>query len=257
MKTLVAQRAQVKVCDNHVEMATEASKEVIRITNGAISSRGKCAIALSGGTTPQLLYDKLGSKAFSGQVNWGAVHFFVSDERCVPLNDKDSNFGNAQREFLSKIGVPAENLHPVKNPDKAPAKAALAYEKEIKEFFQLTDGEFPKFDLILLGMGPDGHCASLFPNTKALEEKQRICVENLVEKLQVTRITFSIPTINHARNVMFMVQGPEKSKVLKEVLVGDTVLYPVQHIMPEAGNLQWLLDKKAASDFLKSGAGSR
>lgn len=256
MRTLVAQRAQVKVCDNNVEMATEAAKEVIRITNGAIASRGKCTIALSGGSTPQLLYDKLSSKAFSSQVNWSNVHFFVSDERCVALADKESNFGNAQREFLSKIPVPVENLHPVKDPTKA--KAAVTYEKEIKGFFELADGEFPKFDLILLGMGPDGHCASLFPNTKALAETQKICVENLVDKLQTTRITFTFPTINEARNVMFMVQGPEKGKVLKEVLgAGDTLTYPAQHVVPEAGNLQWILDKKAAAEFMKSGAGSR
>lgn len=257
MKTLEAQRAQVKVCDSVEEFATEAAKEFVRIVNQALRANDRCSVALSGGSTPILLYDQLTSKKYMKEIDWSKVHFFASDERCVPLDDKESNFGNAQRKFLSKLSIPNENMHPVHLADKSPPEAATEYESQIKEFFGLDDGQFPQFDLVLLGMGPDGHCASLFPRTNALTEKRRIVIENRVDTVHAMRITFSFPAINHAKNVMFLVQGKEKSHVLGEVLLGDMMSYPVQHIDPIDGKLVWILDRTAAEDFLKTETGSR
>lgn len=251
MQKMVAHRAQVRVCENAAEMGAECAREFERIVNEAIAARGACSVALSGGSTPKLLYDRLISTEYINKVDWNKVHFFVSDERCVVLESHDSNFGNAQRQFLDHIQVPAENQHPPEGLDGAPAEAAEKYEEAIKQFFGLKDDEFPRFDLLLLGMGPDGHCASLFPNTPALKENKRIVVSNKVSGADVqNRITFTFPAINHARNIVFFVQGAEKSHVLGEVLSGDAESYPVQHVIPEDGHLEWILDKSAAHDFL-------
>jgi 6-phosphogluconolactonase len=252
MQKMVAHRAHVKVCETAHEMGVECAKEFERIINDAIAARGRCSVALSGGTTPSLLYKQLVSNEFIGKVDWTKVHFWVSDERCVALSDKESNFGNAQRQLLDLLDVPAENLHPPVDPENAPAEVAQAYEDAIKQFFELKEGEFPRFDLLLLGMGPDGHCASLFPNTPALKENKRIVVSNSVPGANIThRLTFTFPAINHARNIVFMVQGAEKSHVLGEVLGdSDTVSYPVQQILPDDGHLEWILDQSAAHDFV-------
>lgn len=252
MKTMVAQKAQIKVCDTTAEFAKEAAKEVVAIISDAIKANGRCTIALSGGSTPALLYEQLISPEFLKKVDWTKAHFFVGDERCVPIEDKESNFGNAERQFLSKLNLPPENLHPTSHQDTSPAEAAQAYEDLLVQFFGLKPGEYPRFDLILLGMGPDGHTASLFPTTKALKETKRLVVDNHVDKLQAMRLTFTFPLINHARNIIIMVQGTEKAHVIGEVLTGEVVSYPVQHVIPESGKLQWILDKNAAADFLKN-----
>jgi 6-phosphogluconolactonase len=253
MQKMAAHRAQVRVCENANEMGKECAKEFERIITEAIAARGHCTVALSGGTTPLLVYKELVSKEFIAKVDWHKCHFFVSDERCVPLDDKESNFGNAQRAFLDYLKLPEENLHPPGSLETTPVEAALTYEQEIKQFFELKEGEFPRFDLLLLGMGPDGHCASLFPNTPALKEAQRIVTSNRVVGADVpNRLTFTFPAINHARNIVFFVQGAEKSHVLGEVLAGDVITYPVQHVVPEDGHLEWILDKSAAADFLAS-----
>jgi 6-phosphogluconolactonase len=251
MQKMAAHKAQVRVCENALEMGKECAKEFERIINEAIAERGQCTVALSGGTTPLLVYKELVSKEFVSKVNWRKVHFFVSDERCVPLDSPESNFGNAQRAFLDHLNLADENLHAPPQIDSTPAEAALAYEEAIKLFFELKEGDWPRFDLLLLGMGPDGHCASLFPNTAALKETSRIVISNRVVGADVpNRITFTFPAINHARNIVFFVQGAEKSHVLGEVLAGDTISYPVQHVLPVDGHLEWILDKSAAADFM-------
>lgn len=254
MQKMVAHRAHVKVCETAAEMGVECAKEVERIINDAVASRGHCTVALSGGTTPALLYKQLVSKEYKNKVDWAKVHFWVSDERCVALSDKESNFGNAQRQFLDLLSLPAENLHPPVEPEGAPADVAMAYEEAMKQFFELKEGEFPRFDLLLLGMGPDGHCASLFPNTPALKETKRIVVSNSVPGANIAnRLTMTFPAINHARNIVFMVQGAEKSHVLGEVLgQSDTTAYPVQQVVPDDGHLEWILDQSAAHDFVSS-----
>lgn len=251
MKTLLANKAQLRVCDSVTEFATEAAREFVRIVDESIAARGRCSIALSGGSTPGLLYDRLLSADFKQKVDWSKVHFFVSDERCVPLEDEASNFGNAQRQLIAALSIPQENLHPVLTEDHTPTESAADYEEQLKEFFGLRDGQWPQFDLLLLGMGPDGHTASLFPKTKALTETRRLVVENFVDKLQAMRITFTFPSINHARNIIVLVQGKEKADVIREVFTDETVSYPVQQVKPITGKLEWILEKTAAEQLLK------
>jgi 6-phosphogluconolactonase len=225
-----------------------AAEEVIRDATNAVAQRGRFTIALSGGSTPKNLYTLIAANA-SANLPWDRMFFFWGDERHVSPDDPDSNYRMAKESFLSKVAIPAGNIFPVpaENPD-APA-AAEAYEQTLRKFFALAPGEFPRFDLILLGMGPDGHTASLFPETAALQEKSRLVVANWVEKLQTSRITFTLPVLNAARCVAFLVSGTDKAAVLHEVLEGNAPVekYPSKLVRPSDGRLIWFVDRAAAS----------
>jgi 6-phosphogluconolactonase len=225
-----------------------AAEEVLRDATTAVAQRGRFTIALSGGSTPKNLYTLIAANA-SANLPWDRMFFFWGDERHVPPDDPDSNYRMAKESFLSKVAIPAGNIFPVpaENPD-APA-AAEAYEQTLRKFFALAPGEFPRFDLILLGMGPDGHTASLFPETAALQEKSRLVVANWVEKLNASRITFTLPVLNAARCVAFLVSGTDKAAVLHEVLEGNAPAekYPSKLVRPSDGRLIWFVDRAAAS----------
>jgi 6-phosphogluconolactonase len=179
------------------------------------------------------------------------MFFFWGDERHVPPTDAESNYRMAQEAMLSKVPVPPANIFrvPSENPD-ASAVARL-YEETLRRFFELAPGKFPRFDLILLGMGPDGHTASLFPETEALHEKSRLVVANHVKKLATDRITFTLPVINAARQVAFLVSGADKAAVLHEVLEGNGPgeKYPSKLVRPSEGNLIWFIDTAAGSQL--------
>jgi 6-phosphogluconolactonase len=179
------------------------------------------------------------------------MFFFWSDERHVPPTDPDSNYGMAQEAMLSRVPVPAGNVFRVPAEKPEAADAALAYERILHQFFSLPAGEIPRFDLILLGLGPDGHTASLFPETAALAEKSRLVVGNWVEKLKTYRITFTVPVLNAARCVAFLVSGSEKASTVHEVLEGDAPAekYPAKLVRPADGELIWFLDRAAASEL--------
>ena len=182
---------------------------------------------------------------------WDKVFFFWGDERHVPPTDADSNFRMANETLLSKIAVPSRNIFriPAENPDAA--AAASEYEETLIKFFSLKPGEFPSFDLILLGMGPDGHTASLFPETAALQERSHLVVANWVEKLKTQRITLTLPVLNAARTVAFLVSGADKAEVLHEVLqgTGPAEKYPSKLVRPSDGRLIWFLDRASASEL--------
>ena len=200
--------------------------------------RGRFTIALSGGSTPKNLYTLIAANA-SASLPWSQVFFFFGDERHVPPTDEESNYRMANETLLSKVPVPPNNVFriPTENPDAS--AVAEAYEKTLQKFFTLQPGEFPRFDLILLGMGPDGHCASLFPETEALQEKSRLVVANWVEKLHTNRITLTLPVLNAARRVAFLVSGSDKAAVLHEVLESNAPgeKYPSKLVRPSDGKL--------------------
>lgn len=226
-----------------------AAEEVIHAAQEAVAHRGCFAIALSGGSTPKNLYTLLAANA--GSLPWQKMFFFWGDERHVPPTDAESNYRMAQEAMLSKVPVPPANIFrvPSENPD-ASAVARL-YEETLRRFFELAPGKFPRFDLILLGMGPDGHTASLFPETEALHEKSRLVVANHVKKLATDRITFTLPVINAARQVAFLVSGADKAAVLHEVLEGNGPgeKYPSKLVRPSEGNLIWFIDGAAGSQL--------
>jgi 6-phosphogluconolactonase len=227
-----------------------AAEEVIRTATDAVAQRGRFTIALSGGSTPKNLYTLIAANA-SATLPWNQMFFFWGDERHVPLDSPDSNYRMVKEALLSKVPIPPANIFPVpaENPDAA--AAAETYERTLQKFFVVAPGEFPRFDLILLGLGPDGHTASLFPETAALQEKSRLVVANWVETMGTSRITFTLPVLNAARCVAFLVSGTEKAAVLHEVLQGNAPpeRYPSKLVRPSDGKLIWFVDRAAASEL--------
>ena len=227
-----------------------AAEEVIRATTESVAQRGRFTIALSGGSTPKNLYTLIAANAGTS-VPWDQVFFFWGDERHVPPTDVESNYRMAEETILSKVPVPPANIFrvPTENPDAS--AVADAYEETLRKFFLLAPSEFPQFDLILLGMGPDGHTASLFPETAALQEKSRLFVANWVEKLHTHRLTLTLPVLNAARRVAFLVSGADKAPVLHEVLEGKAPgeKYPSKLVRPGDGKLIWFVDRAAASEL--------
>jgi 6-phosphogluconolactonase len=210
-------------------------------------------VALSGGSTPKKMFEILGTdERLRKQVGlgfWDYVHFFWSDERHVPPDHAESNYKLAYDSMLSPLGIREANIHRIKGELEDAGEAARQYEAEILRDFPASEGQLPKFDLIFLGMGPDGHTASLFPGTKALQEEKRLVVSNWVGKFNTERITMTAPLLNNAACVVFLVSGQDKALPVKAVLEGryEPEQLPAQLIRPESGKLTWLLDSAAAS----------
>jgi 6-phosphogluconolactonase len=249
-KVSLSSPAEVRVLTTPQELFAAAAEEVVHAANEAVAQRGRFTIALSGGSTPKSMFNLLATNARTS-LPWDRMFFFWGDERHVPPTDSESNYRMADESMLSKIPVPAGNVFRVmaENPDAA--AAAEAYEQTLRKFFHPQTEQVPGFDLILLGMGPDGHTASLFPGTAALQEKSRLVVANWVEKFKTSRITFTLPLLNAARCVMFLVSGTDKASALHAVLKGDAPgeQYPAKLVQPSEGSLIWLLDRAAASEL--------
>jgi 6-phosphogluconolactonase len=235
----------VEVLPTPAALFHAAAEEFNRLGRAAIAERGRFTVALSGGSTPRSLYSLL-AKDYAG-FPWGDTFLFFGDERHVPPDHPDSNYRMVNEALLSKVPVPASNVYRVtaENPDAN--AAALEYEDKLRKFFKLAPGEFPHFDLILLGLGPDGHTASLFPDSEGLKEQSRLVIANWVEKFNTHRITFTFPVLNHATDVMFLSSGENKADMVREILEGHHVPpFPAQQIEPE-GRLVWMLDQAAAA----------
>ena len=200
------------------------------------------SIALSGGSTPRALYELLASEKFANEIEWRRTLVFFGDERCVEPTDKESNFRMAHEALLSKIEIPEKNIFRMRG-EIEPQDAAAEYERLIKSAL----GENPRLDLILLGLGDDGHTASLFPESPALEEKEKLVVANFVEKLGAFRLTLTLPAINSAANAVFLVAGAGKAHALKKVLSNNTDDFPAARVKPEKGKCLFFLDESAAS----------
>lgn len=240
-------KRQIVPVATKADLAETAARLFVELANASIASKGTFYVALSGGSTPKAIYNRLAEPDLIAAVPWDKIHFFVSDERCVPTSSDESNYGNAERLLLSKVKVNSANLHPIIAAEGDAAVAAVAYEKLVKEIVPQGPDGFPRFDLIFLGMGPDGHTASLFPQTHAIGERERAVVENFVPKVNANRITFTFPLLNSAANVVFVVGGEDKAPVLVEILGENSVAYPSGNVMPTDGKLVWILDAAAAS----------
>lgn len=239
---------EIRVLTTPQELFEAAAEEVLRAAREAVEQRGRFTIALPGGSTPKSLFNLLATNART-VMPWDRTFFFWGDERHVPPTDPDSNYRMAEEAMLSKIPVAAGNVFRIPAENADAAAAAEAYEHTLRKFFQLAPGEFPIFDLILLGMGPDGHTASLFPGSAGLQEKTRLVIANWIDKLKTSRQTLTLPVLNAARCVAFLVSGTDKAAMLKTVLEEDAPAeqYPSKLIRPNDGKLIWLLDRAAAS----------
>jgi 6-phosphogluconolactonase len=227
------------------ELAEAAARDFVARAEEVINVRGRFAVVLAGGSTPKATYEAL-ARDYAGELDWSKVHVFFGDERTVHPDDEDSNYRMAHEALLSR--VPVGSVHRMRG-ELPPAEAAAAYEEELREFFG-PDG-VPAFDLILLGLGKDGHTASLFPETSALDMTDRWVVINPVLKLGTSRVTLTIPVINAAEAVTFLVAGEDKATALREVLEGDADprAYPAKFIRPEGGDLSWMVDRAAAGSL--------
>jgi 6-phosphogluconolactonase len=235
---------QLIVCSDLQELSRRAAELFVELAGQAISLRGCFAVALSGGSTPRALYSLLAEELFQDRVSWSKVHFFWGDERCVPPDHPQSNFRMAHDALLARIPAPPENIHRITTELEDPNQAAARYEDSLRHFFAART---PRFDLILLGMGEDGHVASLFANSLALKEENRLVVATYIKKLEAHRITFTFPLINAAANVVFLIAGQSKSHALQELLQLQRGTLPAEKVRPADGRLILLADQSATS----------
>ncbi len=237
----------VQIYPDAEALSRGAANLFVHLAERAMALRGRFAVALSGGTTPRRTYELLAEPAFAERVAWPLVHVFWGDERCVPLDDPLSNARLAREAWLDKVPIPVAQIHPI-DCQANPANAARQYEGELHRLFR---GGPPRFDLILLGLGDNGHTASLFPGSRALEDQERWTAEVYVAEQDLYRVTLTLPVLNRAAVVAFLVAGAAKAAVVREVIEGprDPQRLPAQLIQPRAGELHWLLDKAAAASL--------
>lgn len=223
-------------------LSRAAADHITELALEAVRQRGRFVLALAGGSTPRATYAELASRP----VPWDRVHVFFSDERMVPAEHPESNCRMAREALLARVPIPAAHVHPVPT-QLEPAVAARVYEEEIRAALP-EDGGLPRFDLILLGLGTDGHTASLFPGTTALGEAKALVVSNWVPRLDTWRVTFTYPLLDQARAVMFLAAGADKARVVREVVrpAAGGPDHPAGRVRPEAGALTWFLDAAAA-----------
>ena len=244
---------QIEIYWNPEALARAAADRFRRVANAALKAAGIFTVALSGGNTPKALYSLLGEDPdYRKKLPWDKTFFFFGDERHVPPDHAESNFRLAQEALFSKIAIPAGNIHRIPAENSNAAEASSYYERDLRSFFgerDLVTGGAPVFDLIFLGTGPDGHTASLFPGSAALNETGKWVAENWVEEFKSYRITVTYPVLNNAVLLIVLVAGVEKAPIIENVLEkqSNSRLYPIQGVMPRFGPKLWLLDEAAAS----------
>ncbi len=237
----------LEVLPDQAKLINRACEIVVSAIEQAISERGICTLALAGGGTPKPLYGQLANQALP----WSAIHIFWGDERYVPHYHPDSNQRMARLVWLDQVPIPPENIHAMATDQPDPVIAANQHEAELRQFFQVQPPTIPTFDLILLGIGDDGHTASLFPHTAALGVRDRLVTVG--DKDGQPRLTFTVPLINAARSVLFLVAGASKTHALTEIFApdADAMTYPARLVHP-AGTLWWLLDAAAGENIERS-----
>ena len=237
------------------EVTTATAEYIATALEQAVAVRGQARIAISGGATPKAVFELLADPAqpFLTRIPWAHTQLFWVDERCVPPTDEESNYGMTKTAMLDTVPLPAANIHRMEG-ELDPEEAASRYESEIRNTFKLEGAETPTFDLVILGLGPDGHTASLFPHTEGLNEMSRIVMANHVPQKDVWRLTLTWPVITQGRQVAFLIEGADKADMVQTVFAGayDPETYPAQLIRPASGKLTLLLDQAAAAKLKKN-----
>ncbi len=246
------------VVEDSNALAQRAAQHFTELAEQAVAARGRARIAISGGSTPKATFQLLGDSAqpWRARMPWERIELFWVDERCVPPDHPDSNYRMTREALLDHAPLQPQQIHRMEG-ELAPEEAAARYESALRNSFRLEGAETPVFDIIQLGMGPDGHTASLFPHTAALRELGRLCVANHVQNKDAWRVTLTAPVINHGREVFFLIGGADKAAVLHEVFLGprDLERLPSQLIRPAGGILTLVLDKAAAALLPATDAG--
>jgi 6-phosphogluconolactonase len=242
----------IEILPDKDALAARAADLFAQAAQEAAAARGRFTAALSGGDAPQPLYRLLARQQFAQKIPWRRVHLYWGDERCVPPDHDESNYAMAERLFIRHVPVPEGQVHRIRG-EEPPEEAASAYEQTLRELAALErpQSELPVFDLVLLGLGPDGHTASLFPHSPALDEEERLSVTSQAPEEPRDRVTITYPAINAARRIWFLVSGEKKAGMVAEVLEGLRVpkAVPAQAVAPYKGSLTWLLDEAAASEL--------
>ncbi len=239
----------LKIYKDLEEVSQSAAQILVETAQSAAKARGKFSIALSGGSTPSRLFELLAEPPYRDLMPWSKTHVFWGDERCVPADDARNNAHMARQILLDRVPIPGEQIHPIAS-SLPPLKAAEGYQITLKDYFP---GKSAAFDFVLLGLGENGHTASLFPGTAVLEEKRNWVAEVYVASLQMWRVTLTAPILNQARKIVFLVSGASKARVLDQVINGprQPEQLPAQLIQPAQGELLWLVDQAAASQIQK------
>lgn len=246
---MLNQRVEVVIADDLGSLSEKTAVFVARWIADRAKVQDRVAFVLAGGTTPRRLYEHLAMSTFREEIPWNQVHLFWGDERCVSPENPESNYRAAYESLISRVPIPPENVHRMSAEKADPEKAADEYEQTLRDFFRSSPGEWPTFDLVLLGIGADGHTASLFPGSSVLHEKKRWVAAPYVEKLKSYRLTLTLPVFNHAAQVIFLAAGKEKAQVIKKLQVTSHTQdrFPAQLIRPLPGKLVFFLDQAAAS----------
>jgi len=246
---------QIQIVPDREALSRAAANKFLALAQAAVEKQGYFSVALSGGSTPRDFYELLASPEadFRGQLAWDKIQFFWGDERHVPPDHAESNYRMAYEAMLSKVAVPEANIHRIRAELPDADAAARAYEDELRGFFNATQGGLPRFDLALMGIGPDGHTASLFPQTAALHERERWVVANWVQKLHTHRITLTVPALCPSAEILFLVGGGDKATALRDVLHGPfhPDQWPAQIFRNCTTPVVWLIDQLAARQLPK------
>jgi len=238
-------KSEIIVVNTAGHLAKKGAEIFLHIAMKSIERQDSFSVALSGGSTPKLMYSILSQEPYISKFPWEETHIFWVDERCVPISDPESNYGKAKKDFLDQISIPTKQIYRM-NGKVSPEEGAVIYEKKLRDFFKISEDEFPAFNLIFLGIGEDGHTASLFPGQKALEEKERLVVSVKGGNPNVDRLTMTFPVLNRAKQIVFLVSGKEKASIVKDIFENSHLQLPVMKIQPVNGKLTWLLDRDAA-----------
>jgi 6-phosphogluconolactonase len=238
-------KLQIHIQKSHEELALATAERMAESLAHAIKERGTGSLVLSGGETPRRAYEHLGSQPLSASLDWNLVHLYFGDERMVPPNHADSNYGMARRELIDRVPIPHKNVHRMKG-ELTPEKAAEEYDADLQQTY---GEEIPRFDCILLGIGDDGHTASLFPGTDALNERKKRVTHLFVPRLNAWRVTLTFPVINNAREIIFLAEGRKKASIIRKVIEhsAPSPALPSSMIRPYDGELHWMLETEAAS----------
>jgi 6-phosphogluconolactonase len=246
----------VRTFDDADALASAAAQMFVETAAASVTAKGSFFVALSGGSTPRALFARLAQPPYHDQVNWSRAHIFWGDERCVPPTDAESNYRMARETLLFHVPVSSHQVYRMPGEAADPNAGAALYEMALRRAFALAPGQLPRFDLILLGLGPDGHTASLFPHTAALGVTNRLVVANRVGKLNATRLTLTYPALNAAALLVFLVAGADKADALAAVLQGprQPEELPAQGVAPTNGAVLWLVDRAAAANLRPASA---
>jgi len=244
--------AAVRICRDAAALVDAAAALFVDAAVEAVNARGSFHVALSGGSTPRGLYARLAEDAeIRARLPWANVTWWFGDERHVPPDDAQSNFRMVKEALFAGAPIDPATVHRMHGEDRDADRAARDYERELREAFRIGAGARPRLDLVWLGLGPDGHTASLFPHTAALDERVRLVVANAVPAMRTTRLTLTLPLLNAARRVAFLVAGDEKAAILARVLEGPAGVFPAQRVQPEDGEIVWLVDAAAAQELTR------